>query len=94
MGDPNLPHNHTIIVPAIAIAIAPINSEHSTPLIPLPVAKAVGKAVEPPPVAPPPGTADAVEVLTPPVSPARISLAVDLVGNVVDELKLSNFRLA
>lgn len=81
-------------MPAIAVAIAPTNSEHSAPLIPLPVVKVVGNAVEPPPIAPPPATADAVEVLTPPVSPAMISLANDLVGNVVDELKLSNCRLA
>ena len=73
---------HATIPPAINL--------HSTPPVALPSPDAAKAA----PVGVAAVTVVALEVSTPPVSPAKIALAVDRVGNVVSALKLANCRLA
>ena len=82
-------HSHTINTPAIHATIPPTISPHSTPPADLPAPAAKAAAVGVAAV-----TVVGVETPTPPVSPAKIALAVDRVGNVVSALKLANCRLA
>ena len=84
-------HNHNINTPVIHATIPPAIIAHSTPPVALPAPAAKAAAVD---VGVAAVTVVGLDVTEPPVSPAKMALAVDRVGNVVWALKLANCTLA